>query len=197
MGLSEPDEALDPNRIDLSEFARAAHPGLSETTADSLSEAASVAFDAQKHGFPLHLRLLHKEGEQVELIGPVCSDLLRRTHFDIQEAIENGASIVGLAYTCLTRGKKVLARAPKQRNGYDYFLCPKEEEITDAELNFLSHSDIQVEVSGTSQKGVAEVKDRVAEKERRLKKYGNPGRFCIVVTSFSEKMLHETELVIE
>lgn len=105
-------------------------------------------------------------------------DRLRAGHADLQEATEGGATGVAIAYMKHAHNLVVIARSPKDGNGFDYFMGP----MGSASI-FRTKPTARLEVSGVLSNDDIECRSRLKLKAEQVKTNlpAGQGAFAVVV----------------
>jgi hypothetical protein len=157
-------------------------------------------FDEEEHKMPVQLRLgPHNKGE-VLINGPNCTDQMRLSTLDNQEATEYGACGVIAQLTEEMHSLVILARSPKDGKHFDYYLWPtgstvEEENLTKAQwLNYaLENSTCRLEVSGMATDN-DEASDRLWEKRKLFPEKSDARPVLIGIVDFRRRVVRLEKL---
>lgn len=157
---------------DLSELTvvRADRPGVSSWASTPVDCAVGM-FDSNGHSLPKTLRLGPRNAGAVEVLGPPCTDGIRASTGDEQEATEYGACAVIAQLVEQTHGQVILFRSPKNGEHFDYYLWPVGSSLPRLGMSksewydfAIGASSARLEVSGISGDSDS-VADRLSEKK--------------------------------
>lgn len=137
------------------------HPGLTEGTAKSYLEAATVSLDAE-HKSPQDFLLNYDHHEQTtEVMWDPPSQRCLRGWANHDDATRDGAYACAIAAAELSSGLYAMRRA-ETLTGADYYVAPKDTDPDDFE------SCIRLEVSGT-RSDEQEVRRRLSDKIKQAR----------------------------
>lgn len=171
-------------KIDLDHLAANGRPGLTQSEAGHLVEAAAIAAEAGGTPIPLDMVFTGIKSCKPRVTGPTVTDQMRRCYADLDEAVEWGACSIATVAMEVLQGLTVWERSPKSGFGFDYYLAPLNQEDDAAHANFFAEATHVLEVSGTLQDDATEMDRRVKEKLRRLKRRPQILPAIVVVVDF-------------
>jgi len=152
------------------------HPGLSAAKAADLVEAATVCLDENGHRSGVRLTISGSQTSTPTLEFRAPTKRARRTHADLGEATEDGATAVAIAVSTRVTNYRVVERSRKG-TGFDYWLG-RRAGLFEARL----------EVSGIL-RGPARIERRIREKLHQMAPSdagGFPGYAVVVEFSAPE-----------
>jgi hypothetical protein len=171
--------------IDLGTLFRG-RPGLTSSEGGHLAEPAAVCFAQVGYELPTPVTVNGHFRGQVIVLGPSVDSTLRRTYNDLGDAVEYGASALGIVLMEEFAGLTVYERSRKGGHGFDYFLIPVGEALERPDDNFLAVPTCTLEVSG-----ILRGPERIErEMRRRLVRFGKKPKTVpayAVVAEFSSR----------
>lgn len=172
----------EPCNLNLSSLV-SGRPGITPSEGGCQAECAVLALERNGHqAFP-DLQVAGAHVGTCSLAGPRVNDQIRRTHGDVNQAIERGAC--GIAILLMERYERLtVVQRSRTGTGFDYWLGPLSDEETDPGDNFLLQSH-RLEVSGIGTGSGGDIRRRADEKLNRLHQYANPLTAFVVVVEFS------------
>ena len=146
-------------------------PGMSPKKAAALTEAAEYCLFLNKHAPGCSVRCESNGAIRRKLVWPIGPNKMQlaATHNDKQEATEDGAAAVAVAFAKVELGLIVTFRSPKDGGGCDYWLG---EEGSEDEL---FQGKARLEVSGVLYSDDKECKARLQLKVAQVKKASYEG----------------------
>lgn len=126
-----------------------------------MAEQAEVCMAHNSHTPGVNCVVKPSSGSAVPVSWGISTDQdrLRAGHADLQEATEGGATGVAVAYMKHAHNLVVIARSPKDGNGFDYFMGP-----TGSASIFRTKPTARLEVSGVLSNGESECRTRLKQK---------------------------------
>lgn len=137
--------------------------GLSPIKGRELAEAAEVCLDHNGHDPGVELQITGESETSRRLEFEPPTDQTRRTHADLQDATEAGACAIAIGIARDQTGYQVLERARKG-TGVDYWLGTT-----------IGVFEARLEVSGILRGTDAEVRRRIAQKRRQMRRSDGDG----------------------
>lgn len=138
-------------------------PALSSAMGNVFAEAVAVCLDDRGHSNPVRLHLRKIDEPHYLLTCPVVTDVMRRTHNDLERATEHGA--YGVAFLLIRRLTGLTAiQQSKKGTGFDYWLGPDNPEEA---LPFQNSARLEVSgiLNGTASQFSTRVKQKLKQTE--------------------------------
>lgn len=134
-------------------------PGLTPAVGRTLAEAASVCLSESKHLHPVILNQFGISALSVTLSALSVDDQMRRSHADLQDAVEFGACGIAIFSVKHNTGLVVVERASKGK-GFDYWIGEEGQEVFFQGLR-------RLEVSGILKGDKRDIEKRVKAKKSK------------------------------
>lgn len=152
--------------LDLNLLSDGIAPGLSSHMGGVLAEAAAVCLEKNEHRQGVTLAVIGDKNDSVSLEWTATTNQTRNTHYDLQDATEDGACGIAIALLRHLDSKLVLRRTWKGKGedrGHDYWLgSPENENLPPFQKN------TRLEVSGILNGDDNELKKRLREKYKQV-----------------------------
>ncbi len=169
------------NTVDLREFGAGDRP-LSEATGRFLAECASVCLANQGHKTETTMSIVGMRTDVVRIVRSSVSDVIVRTHGDLQHAQEHGAYAIGISLLLLNEGYNDVEQSAKT-TGVDYY-------VGDNDGLMFQHK-ARLEVSSLLNGSEIQVQKRVREKLRQTERSaGSKLPAYVAVVEYSRPLTH-------
>lgn len=174
------------NQLDLDNLSDGVAPGLSPDMGGVFAEAAAVCLEENDHVQGVTLSISGAKEASVELKWSPTTRQTKNTHFDLQDATEDGACGVAIALLRHLDDKLVIRKSWKGKGldrGHDYWLG----NVEDNELPPFQ-KDTRLEVSGILNGSDKDLRRRLREKHRQVQSSSStlPGLAVVVMFSHPE-----------
>jgi hypothetical protein len=172
-------------RIDLMSLSAlaASMQGLTPALGSAYAEASAVCLEHNGHTQGVTLDVIGTHPASYTLSWAPVSLQMAKSHNDLQEATERGATCVAIHLARSLLGLSVVERSRKG-TGFDFWLGTLAN-------NALFQNTRRLEVSGILNGDNSEVRARVNEKRKQVSKSnGTPS--CVIVVEFSRPISHIT-----
>lgn len=162
-------------------------PGLTSEIGGGLAQAAAVCLEHNAHHQGVEMEVAGSMSARFLVAWEPATDQVRRAHFDLQDATENGACGVAIALSRDLLGKEVVEKAYKGKGkgrglGFDYWLGDAGQSPED--LVFMR--DLRLEVSGILKGSPSDVRQRLRSKVDQVSRYSESIPGIAVVVAFSQ-----------
>ena len=156
-------------------------PGLTPSLAGVFAQASAVCLEHNGHRPGVVLKVAGSHPTSFELSWPLTTPQINKSHNDLQEATERGATCIAIHLVNNLLGLSVLERSRKG-TGFDYWLGQPNQ-------NTLFQNAKKLEVSGILRGDNGDIQQRLRLKQKQVNRF-NGINCCIVVVEFGCPLSH-------
>jgi hypothetical protein len=160
-------------------------PGMTPAWGTSLSEAARVCLEDEGHASPVEYFVEGRFIARHDLEWPECTDQMRRTWHDLEEATEHGAYGMAALLVATHTDLEVVERSRKG-TGFDYWLGPKGQQS-------LFQSTARLEVSGIKRGDDSAIQSRARKKLKQTEVTDGTLPAFVIVVEFGRPIASVTQ----
>ena len=163
--------------------------GLTLSEGGHLAECAAICYHKCGTTISGELRVTGLHKEVFTLDCPIVTDQMRRTYKDIPEATEYGACGIAALIVEACAELTILARAPKDGGGFDYYLTSLSAGQAIDPENFFDSATARLEVSGILHGTESQIQTRLKQKIEQVERQPNLLPVYIVIVVFSSSVV--------